>query len=52
VPMAQLGLARALAAAGDRAGSLAAYRTLLEWWKEADAGLPVVERAREEAGGV
>lgn len=49
VPMAQLGLARALAATGDRVGSQQAYATLLDWWKDADAGLALVEGARQEA---
>ncbi len=48
VPMAQLGLARALAASGDVAGSRRAYETLLEWWAGADADLAVVGAARQE----
>ena len=39
LPMAQLGLARALAAAGDRAGSRRAYETLMRWWANADTNL-------------
>ena len=48
VPMAQLGLARALKASGDVDGSRRAYETLLEWWAGADAGLAVVGAARQE----
>jgi tetratricopeptide (TPR) repeat protein len=49
VPLAQLGLARALAKLGDRAGSAAAYQELLAIWKHADADVPVVREARAEA---
>jgi serine/threonine protein kinase/tetratricopeptide (TPR) repeat protein len=48
VPMAQLGLARALTASGDVAGSRRAYDTLLEWWAGADAGAPIVAAAKQE----
>lgn len=39
LPMAQLGLARALAAAGDRNGSRRAYETLMGWWANADKSM-------------
>jgi eukaryotic-like serine/threonine-protein kinase len=44
-PMAQIQLARALAAAGDASGSAAAYYRFLELWQGADAGLPPVSEA-------
>jgi len=44
-PMAQLGLARALAASGDRMGSIAAYRSFLGLWSNADEGQPLVNEA-------
>jgi len=48
-PMARLQLARAWAAAGDRAKSAAVYKDLLAIWKDADADVPVVQQARDEA---
>ncbi len=48
VPMAQLGLARALAASGDTDGSRRAYDQLLLWWSNADADLPLVGTVRAE----
>lgn len=48
-PLARLQRARALLDAGDRAGSLAAYRDLLDLWKDADADLPVLKQAKAEA---
>jgi eukaryotic-like serine/threonine-protein kinase len=47
--MARLGLARALAASGDRAKSAAAYENLLAIWKDADSDIPVVQEAKAEA---
>ena len=47
-PLAQLGLARALKAEGDRAGSRAAYLKLLNDWKVADPDLPPLLAARAE----
>lgn len=44
-PMAQIGLARALAANGNRMGSIAAYRSFLGLWSRADAGQPMVSEA-------
>ena len=52
IPMAHLGLARALAAAGDRNGSLRTYGDLFEIWKNADADLPVLKQARSEAAAL
>lgn len=48
LPLAQLGLARALNRSGDRAGSASAYRELLQTWSHADDS-PAVRAAREEA---
>ncbi|WHZ20631.1 MAG: Serine/threonine protein kinase [Rhodanobacteraceae bacterium] len=48
-PMARLQLARALSGAGARAESLAAYRELLDVWKDADTGLPVLKQAKAES---
>jgi tetratricopeptide (TPR) repeat protein len=48
LPMAQLGLARALAAAGDRHGSRQAYETLLQWWEHADASMALASVVRAE----
>ena len=44
-PMAQIGLARAYAAIGDKVNSTAAYRRFLELWKDSDRGLAVVTEA-------
>ena len=49
VPMAYLGLARSLAAAGDTAGSRRAYDDLFQIWKNADADLPALKQARIDA---
>ena len=47
-PLAQLGLARALAAKKNTPASIAAYQTLFAMWKDADADLPVLQQARRE----
>jgi len=47
-PMARLQLARALAAAGDRAKAAAVYKDLLAIWKDADPDIPIVHEARAE----
>ncbi|PYT10186.1 MAG: hypothetical protein DMF60_00880 [Acidobacteria bacterium] len=50
-PLANLGLARALAVAGDVAGSRKAYQDFLALWKDADAAdadLPVLIEAKKE----
>jgi eukaryotic-like serine/threonine-protein kinase len=49
-PLARLGLARAYARAGDTTAARRAYREVLEIWKDADEGVPVIERARQEYG--
>jgi hypothetical protein len=46
--LARLGQARAQVMAGDTAGARATYRGLMEQWKNADAGVPVIEAARAE----
>ena len=48
-PLARLQLARALAAAGDRAKSAAVYKDLLTIWKDADPDIPVVQEAKAES---
>jgi hypothetical protein len=48
VPISQLGLARALAASGDVAGSRNIYDALLDFWKSADPGFPARLDARKE----
>ena len=47
-PLARLGLARALAAAGRASEARAAYERLFDIWKEADPDLAVVRDARAE----
>jgi hypothetical protein len=44
--MAEVQLARALAARGDAAGSAAAYDRFLALWKGADPGEPLLLEAR------
>ena len=46
--LAQLGLARALALAGDKSSSRAAYEEFLTLWKDADSDLPVLQQAKTE----
>jgi len=48
VEMAQLGLARAYAAQGDKAKARTAYQDVLANWKTADSDLPLVVKARAE----
>ena len=48
LPAAQLGLARALAAAGDRQGSRQAYETLRGWWANADEDMPLAPQLAAE----
>ena len=50
LPMSQLGLARALARAGQDAESRKAYEALLLTWKDADPDLPILIQARKEMG--
>ncbi len=47
-PLAQLGLARALAAQHDGAGARTAYQDLFAMWKDADPDLPVLKQAKAE----
>lgn len=51
-PMARLQRARALADAGDRTAAAAAYKGLLDLWKDADPNLPVLAQARAELAGL
>jgi tetratricopeptide (TPR) repeat protein len=46
--LSRLGLARALAASGDAAGSRSAYQDLFVLWKDADAGLALLRQAQTE----
>lgn len=48
LPLAQLGLARTLARAGDVAGSRRTYEQFFERWRHADPDLPVLIQARRE----
>ena len=48
LPLAQLGLARTLARAGDIAGSRRTYEQFFERWKTADPDLPLLTQARRE----
>ena len=52
LPLAQLGIARALQRLGDSSGSARAYNELLATWQNADADVPVVKTARTEAATV
>ena len=47
-PLARLGLARALALAGDRSGAKTQYETFFEVWRDADAEIPLGRQARAE----
>ena len=47
--LAPLGMARALALMGDREKSAQAYAEFLAQWKDADADVPILLAAREEA---
>ncbi len=46
--LSQLGLARALALAGDTAGARSAYQDLFAVWKDADPEVPLVKQAKAE----
>ena len=50
VPLAQLGVARALARIGNAVESRRAYEMVLKTWEKADADLPVLVAARRELG--
>ncbi len=45
-----IGLARAAAQSGDKAGAVAAYTKFLRIWQQADANLPELREAREYLG--
>jgi tetratricopeptide (TPR) repeat protein len=47
-PLAHLGLARALASGGDRAGASDSYRAFLALWKDGDPDLRPLREARRE----
>jgi hypothetical protein len=47
-PLAQLGLARAYALAGDLAQSRKAYQDFFTLWKDADPDIPVLHQAKAE----
>jgi serine/threonine protein kinase/tetratricopeptide (TPR) repeat protein len=47
-PLAQLGLARALAAQHDSANARTAYQDFFASWKDADPDIPVLKEARAE----
>ena len=47
-PLAQLGLARALAAKHDTANARTAYQDLFALWKNADPDLPILKQAQVE----
>jgi eukaryotic-like serine/threonine-protein kinase len=51
-PVAQLGLARAYAMAGDKANAKKAYEALFEVWKNADADMPMLVAAKKEYAGL
>jgi DNA-binding winged helix-turn-helix (wHTH) protein/tetratricopeptide (TPR) repeat protein len=51
-PLAQLGLARALAAEHDLGGARAAYARFLAGWKDADPDVPILAAARREAAAL
>jgi eukaryotic-like serine/threonine-protein kinase len=47
-PVSRLQLARALAITPDSSRAKAAYKSFLELWKDADAGIPILMKARAE----
>jgi hypothetical protein len=47
-PLAHLGLARAAAISGDTGKSRTAYQNFFAMWKDADADLPALIKARQE----
>ena len=48
--LAHLGLARARAISGDKAGAKIAYQDFLAIWKDADADIPILKEAKAEYG--
>lgn len=49
---AQVGLARALAASGDRAAAAKAYESFSDSWKTADHDVPLLVAGRNEYAGL
>ena len=47
-PLAQLGVARALAAQHDTAGARTAYQDFFALWKDADPDIPILKEAKAE----
>jgi hypothetical protein len=47
-PLAELDLARAYAAQGDRDESRKAYDDFFTTWKDADPGIPILRQAKVE----
>ena len=47
-PLAQLGLARAVAAQGNAAEARTAYQDFFAMWKDADTDIPVLKQAQAE----
>jgi predicted Zn-dependent protease len=47
-PLAQLGLARAIAAQHDATNARTAYQDFLAFWKDADPDIPVLKQAQAE----
>jgi serine/threonine protein kinase/Flp pilus assembly protein TadD len=50
--LARLGLARAHALAGDKEKARAAYQEFLSLWKDADAGIPILAKAKAEVAKI
>jgi serine/threonine protein kinase/Flp pilus assembly protein TadD len=48
IGLAQLGLARAYAAAGDKYNAHAAYNSFFALWKDADPDVPILKQAQSE----
>jgi predicted Zn-dependent protease len=46
-PLARLGLARAIAFTGDKEASRKEYQRFFELWKDADADLPILIKAKQ-----
>jgi len=51
VPLAHLGVARALVMEGNKAAAKQEYETFFTLWKDGDADLPVMKQARTEYAG-
>jgi len=50
--LAHLGLARSYALAGDQAKAQSAYHDFLTLWKDADAGIPLLQQAKSESASL